>query len=498
MADKASLLFSPGVFTSSKGDDMHGFENRGLDVPQGRFTDTGRFGRMFPELRSLKVMTPPADVLGGAGPDGGPPGPMEAAGGGADNPRIKAGYTFLGQFIDHDLTLDATSILEQQIDLNATTNFRTPAFELDSLYGRGPGANPALYDTSNPGRFLLSEDGFDLPRNRQGTAIIGDHRNDENRIIGQLHVLFLKFHNRVINDFVTDASGRTRFEEAQTLVRRHYQWIVLNEFLVRTVGRAAVDEVLACTDRASAYDAYMPVEFSGAAYRFGHSQIRAFYPINEQGGAAIFPADPTAPPADTDLRGGRPLPEILRIDWARFFGANATRGKLIDTKLASQLLKLPNGVVPPDTSAADRSLAVRNLKRGIDLRLPAGQTIANFLVLPERLPDADVWTDVPGGIGLAPLWFYVLREAEFLHRGQHLGGIGARIVAQTFISILLADKASFLWQDRCWTPTLPRAREDRFTMTDLIKFALGDSSPEIEAEDVDDLPTELPPPPPSN
>jgi hypothetical protein len=477
-------------------EDMHGFENRGLSVPQGRFTDTGRFGRMFPELRSLKTMVPPADVLGGAGPDGGPPGPMEGPGGGVDNPRIKAGYTFLGQFIDHDLTLDATSILEQQIDLNATTNFRTPAFELDSLYGRGPGASPALYDRNCPSCFLLSEDGFDLPRNRQGTAIIGDHRNDENRIIGQLHVLFLKFHNRVMRDFTSDTGGRSRFEDAQTIVRWHYQWIVLNEFLVRTVGRAAVDAVLGSTDRAKVFSPYMPVEFSGAAYRFGHSQIRAFYPINAQGGAAIFPTDPTAPPADNDLRGGRPLPEILRIDWSRFFGVAATRGKLIDTKLAPQLLKLPNGVVPPDTSAADRSLAVRNLKRGVDLRLPAGQTIANFLALPERLPDSEVWTDVPGGAGLAPLWFYILREAEFLHDGQHMGGVGAHIVAQTFVDILLADKASFLWQDRNWTPTLPSAHPGRFTVTDLIKLALGDDAPDIEAEDVDNLPTELPPPAP--
>jgi hypothetical protein len=262
------------------------------------------------------------------------------------------------------------------------------------------------------------------------------------------------------------------------------------------VGRAAVEDVLAFTNRQLVGPAFMPVEFSGAAYRFGHSQVRAFYPINANAGAAIFPADPTAPPSDTDLRGGSPLPERLRIDWSRFFGVAATRGKLIDTKLAPPLLALPDGVVPPGTSAANRSLAVRNLKRGMDLRLPAGQTIANFLALPERLADADVWTNVPGGDGLAPLWFYVLREAEALHAGQHLGGVGGHIVAQTFINILLADKASFLWQNRNWKPTLPGATAGRFTVTDLINLALGDDAPDMEHEDVDNLPTELPPPPP--
>lgn len=462
---------------------MHGFDDRGIDVAQGRFVDTGRFGRMFPELRSLKKMTPPAEVLGAAA------GPMEAAGGGADNPRIKAGYTFLGQFIDHDLTLDATSILEQQIDLNATTNFRTPAFELDSLYGRGLAASPVLYDKDNPGRFLLSPDGFDLPRNQQGVAIIGDPRNDENRIVGQLHVVMLKFHNRVINDFATETDDRTRFEEAQTLVRWHYQWIVLNEFLVRTVGRAAVNAALANTNRALVVPAYMPVEFSGAAYRFGHSQVRAAYRVNDATVAPIFPANPEAPPADTDLRGGRPLPQALRIDWSNFFGSGATAGKLVDTRLAPPLLALPNGVVPPGTIAANRSLAVRNLKRGMDLRLPAGQTIADFLALQDRLPDGDVWTNVPDGKGLAPLWFYILREGEALHGGHHLGGVGAFIVAQTFVNILLADKASFLWQNRNWKPTLPGETPGRFTMTDLVKLALGASAPEMPLEDVDTLPS---------
>ena len=462
---------------------MHGLDVRGMDVPKGRFVENGRFGRMFPELRSLKVMTPGPEIIGGA------LGPMDAADGGTDNPRIKAGYTFLGQFIDHDLTLDATSILEQQIDLNATTNFRTPTLELDSMYGRGPGASPALYDSGSFGSFLLSEDGFDLSRNRQGVAIIGDPRNDENRIIGQLHVLMLKFHNRVINDIATSAGRNERFEEAQTLVRWHYQWIVLNEFLVRTVGRDVVDFVLANTDRSRVGDAYMPVEFSGAAYRFGHSQVRPGYRLNATTGLPLFPANPAAPPDDGDLRGGRPLPEPLRIDWSNFFGANAAPSKLIDTKLSRPLLALPDGVVPPGTDAPARSLAVRNLKRGMDLRLPAGQTIADFLDLPVRLHEGDIWPTVPGGTGPAPLWFYVLREAEVLHAGRRLGGVGAFIVAQTFINILLADKASFLWQNKGWRPTLPRERPDRFTMTDLVKFTLGADSPAITAEDVGSLPT---------
>ena len=120
---------------------MHGAPERGSAVPRGRFTETGRFGRMFPYLRSLHSFEPGPVALGRVGGrmDGGSPPPSDTS---QNNPRIKAGYTFLGQFLDHDVTFDPTSVLEQQIDPQATRNFRTPALELDSVYGLGPGAQP--------------------------------------------------------------------------------------------------------------------------------------------------------------------------------------------------------------------------------------------------------------------------------------------------------------------------------------------------------------------
>lgn len=130
---------------------IKGFDDRHHPVPRGRFEDAGRFGRMFPWLRSLRSFEPGPAVLGAATVDDGSgnivPGPMNGGSPGPgdtsqDNPRIKAGYTFLGQFIDHDVTFNPTSILERQIDPAATVNFRTPALELDSLYGTGPSSSP--------------------------------------------------------------------------------------------------------------------------------------------------------------------------------------------------------------------------------------------------------------------------------------------------------------------------------------------------------------------
>lgn len=474
---------------------MHGFEHRGLFVPSGAFTRTGRFGRMFPALPPLAEFRPGPAALGAIdGPmDGGAGAPTDPAQLAQNNPRIRAGYTFLGQFIDHDLTLDVTSVLERQIDPEATHNFRTPAFELDSLYGLGPSVQPYLYDGA--GEKLLHA-GHDLARNADGRALIGDPRNDENLIVSQLHLLFLKFHNAVVDKVVKPAglAGGAAFREAQRIVRWHYQWIVLHEFLPRLVGRRRVRRLLAEKPFRYHDDAFMPVEFSVAAYRFGHSQTRPGYLINRNGGpngspfaAVLFP-----PPQDQDaesLRGFRPVPQNHAVDWSAFFGPDGQGGaqpsKKVDIKLSSPMLHLPVGVVPADDPR--RSLATRNLQRGIDAGLPSGQDVAAMLAPSvARLTEAQIWKDVPGGGGPAPLWFYVLREAEVNAKGLRLANAGAEIVGRTFVALLDADPACFLNRDIGWRPTLPGARAGEFTMTDLANFTLGTAMPgEVVAALVD-------------
>jgi hypothetical protein len=304
--------------------------------------------------------------------------------------------------------------------------------------------------------------------------LIADPRNDENLIINQLHLTFLKFHNAVRR-----SGAASSFEDTQSVVRWHYQWIVLNEFLRLTVGDEAVDAALARPDPGSyAEEAFMPVEFAVAAYRFGHSQIRPGYRINRIGNgfaASIFPTDAGAPKpsktARTDLRGG-PVGPDFAVDWANFFGAGATRSNLIDTKLSEPLLNLPFTVVADSNlpnDAADRSLAVRNLKRGISFALPAGETIAAFYGIPALTREE--LGDHPGIEHGTPLWFYVLKEAEVRTGGAHLAGVGARIVAEVFVDLLRMDAASFLASDPGWTPTLPAATPGTFLMTDLIAIA---------------------------
>ena len=231
-------------------------------TPRSPFYDRGRFGRIFPSLPPFASDTRRVrQALAELGARGGPmdasvPNPDGTPGGrNFDNPNITAGFTYLGQFLDHDMTFDPTSSLARQQDPESIRNFRIPALDLDSIYGGGPDVSPHLYDrTVDRGRTtLLTEEipgslgasmgglaRFDLPRNSQMTALAADPRNDENLIVSQLHLAFLRFHNQVVADVREDAGPAVTadevFSEASRLVRWHYQWIVLHDFLDRTVS----------------------------------------------------------------------------------------------------------------------------------------------------------------------------------------------------------------------------------------------------------------------
>lgn len=303
---------------------------RAINILRSKFYDSGKFGRLFPFLPPFAQDTEKVRMalleIGkkGAGAI------MDQPANNLDNPNILAGFTFFGQFIDHDITFDPTSNLEQQNNPEAVENFRTPALELDHVYGGGPIVNPYLYDFKQGGiKFLVervSLDGNspnDIPRNSQNTALTNDPRNDENMIIGQLHLAFLKFHNAVV-DFVK-ADGVTApdqvFSEAQRLVRWHYQWIILNEYLPHIVGKPLVDNILEKGRKFYKWrnKPFIPVEFAVAAFRFGHSQVRPFYQVNDKFIAPIFDSSlDLANPDPNDLRGGKRAPRRF-VQWGNFF-----------------------------------------------------------------------------------------------------------------------------------------------------------------------------------
>lgn len=387
--------------------------------------------------------------------------------------NIPAGYTYFGQFVDHDITHDPTGLAQRQVDPDRILNFRTPRLDLDSVYGRGAGEQPYLYDNNDKGKLLVGNvEGTnlsDLPRNADGRALIGDMRNDENSMVSQLHLAFLKAHNALVQrqvDVDADIDRGVAFDRARKTLTRLYQWVVWNDFL----KRITVDEVLCCAlkleERCGGrkvwdmglddvykwkHQPFMPVEFSGAAYRFGHSMVRNSYQTNFphrgfQQFAPIF--DNSAGGNPDDLRGFRPMLRENVIQWDWFLQMATSQGpfpqmaRKIDTKLANALVHLHEG----PAGDADNVLAFRNMKRGVNLGLPSGIDVAKKLCLkPLNLSAGEPES----------LWYYILKEAETLpgtNGGQMLGRLGSTIVCATFAGLLKGDPCSFFNVDPCWTP----------------------------------------------
>lgn len=539
----------------------HGSPVRGLsNVPRSSIRDQ-RFGRLFRDLPPASFGDTDADAAKALTALGqsmiqpqDPPdefGALDKVLGAADddeNPDIPAGYTYFGQFVDHDITFDPASSLDRFNDPDALQDFRTPRLDLDSVYGSGPDDQPFLYDEDGAHMLLGvpkrgGSGGFDLPRNRNADglarrALIGDKRNDENVIVSQLQSTFLRFHNRVLDHLPGDRPLSERFLVAQQTVRWHYQWIVLHDFLPRIVGQETHEAIfkdfpskpihLDLYNPGGRY-AFIPVEFSVAAYRYGHSQVRPSYALNNPvgsslpgaprptqldnaGNSAPFFRVPIFSAADSlsaagatpeekrqldlaNLNGFRELPDFWSVDWGFFLDGVLPLNPTANSKLPQHSYKIDTQLVNPLQNLPDhqnqvpdlRSLPVLNLLRGWRMDLPSGQSVAHFLGL-EALTDEilfshedgaldalrkRVLTENPGLAGNAPLWFYILKEAEHLAGGKHLGPVGGKIVAEVLTGLVLADGQSFVSQWPTWTPTLPSATPGSFTLSDLVNYAIG-------------------------
>jgi len=519
----------------------HGKPLRGLMSTAKSPSFQGRFGRMFRSLPAATYGATDAQsraalmTLGAAMTSS-----FDAPKDGFDGEEsgIPALYTYFGQFIDHDITFDPMTTLIQHSDPDALTDFRTPALDLDNVYGRGPGDQPYMYDNGGP-KFLLGtplDNGApDLARNNANPAraLIGDPRNDENSIVSQFQALMLRFHNRVVDD-----NPGLDFPSLQKVVRWHYQWVIVYDFLTRIVSAPVLDGLKTNGQYEKKNlkffhwknDPFMPVEFSVAAYRLGHSMIRPGYRLNDDDSTLlpIFPIPPNTIdgiPAGilNGLTGFQAMAKNRGIDWGRFIDLagdvraygddpdnvnppNAAMKKRLqfayrlDTSVVTPLSVLPSSVAsdPPP------SLPQRNLLRGFELGLPTGQSVARAMgvtplkdeeIIIGKAVDAPSGDDVLGKLsdlpqlsaflGKCPLWTYILAEAGNTRTAvsipvqpamkistPQLGPVGGRIVAEVFLGMLFGDNDSFLSADPAWVPTIGKAGKN-FALRDIVAYALG-------------------------
>lgn len=446
-----------------------------------------RFGRMF----DLEPADHNQSFLRALGAPGGPMDESQAEKS-VESSSLSAGIAFLGQYIDHDITLDVRSTLDRTFEPQNLRNFRTPRLDLDSLYGGSREVVRFMYGREGEdvyprvgAKLLVGTDAFgeerdDLLRNRQGTAIIGDPRNDENLVISQLQLAFVQFHNKVVDILAEEEyseSTEELLEKAQELVRRHFQYLVLEEFLSQICEPDVVESVL---DDGREYftptkpsEVFIPVEFAGAAYRYGHSQIRQRYTVNDDHEDQLFYG-----PIENEALGTgfQPVDQDKTIEWKHFFRTtpreSPQRSRKIDPLIPPVLLKLPFVESTP-------SLAARNLLRGRTYGLPSGQAVADEIGAPILSNEqiglasfAEKFFSSSKGSNpdlKAPLWYYVLAEAREFHDGDRLGPVGSRIVAETLVGIVEADPSSYR-NTEDWTPSL----KSRRTSTSPGEFSIAD------------------------
>lgn len=436
----------------------------GLDAYCSRdhhYHDGDRFGRLFPNLPPLFTDPRVLDQLGAPG------GEMDGGSHGTVSQTNPVGMVFFGQFVDHDITLDVSSSLDNVNDPEDTRNVRTATLDLDCIYGMGPEAQPYLYHTSGPFKGVKLMTGAeigtgphtadDLPRVGD-VALIGDFRNDENRIVSQIQLHMIKLHNRICDDLHPAHEGKELYDEARRLCMWHYQWCVVHDFLTSICGEGVVSRILVeGRKHYTPKTAFIPVEFSVAGYRFGHAMVPM--KVQTQQGGNMFELFGTvlgkgfSPVADA--RAVTDMHEMFET----FENRTVQRAGRLDTKLASDLLALPAKVDPEG-----RSLATRNMIRGQSFLLPAGETVARAMGRPEaeieQVSDS-ARADEPGLQGGTPLWYYILKEADLIGRenldgtrvpGEGLGPVGATMVAETIIGLIELDPRSWLGSNRNWRP----------------------------------------------
>jgi Animal haem peroxidase len=458
--------------------------------------------------------------------------PLDPAPGAAlhgENDDIPAGYTYLGQFVNHDITNPTKAILLNNAKPAAD---RTPALDLDSIYGRGPAIDPGLYVPNGVDTGIKLETGPaihggddirtpNLPRKGQPgdpyrEPNIAEPRNDDNLNVAQIHASFIMFHNEMVDELRCMGVKQDLFAKAQEQVRWHYQWVVLWDFLTRICGGAAdITSRVGGLDTGSIAAPHfryyipsatpgVPLEFWAAAFRFGHAMVRPLYYLNDllagpvgttfepcHRRIPIFKYQSFADHPETDLRGGHYVPNNWKIAWNYFFpfgrqikpwtfnfcpSAPAQpidgpqKSMMLKPAITAALSKLPGAPGSPDVDLIENDLLLSAL-----LDVPSGQSVAEEMLL-TPLNASTLAAGVSGAFPTAmwtdtPLFYYVLREAEVERSGRSLGAVSRNIVVETLIGLLWDDLSSFLRKKPTWTPWAGARLNEPYTMAHFLTFA---------------------------
>ncbi|NKZ06287.1 peroxidase family protein [Actinomadura latina] len=413
-----------------------------------------------------------------------------------DLKTVPAGYTYFGQFLDHNITFQADATFDPGNDPKANPNYRSGRISLEHVYGLGPQTQSfQYYDNKDNGKFWIDPDrAYDVPRNDEGVPLIADPRNDNTVITIQLHLAFMKFHNAVVDMLIGQVPDKKLFAAAKQTVVWHYQWLVLHDWLSKIIEPNIFDQIQKNKGKffhPQPGPITLPVEFTVAGYRL-HSLVKERYQLNHRTEGHLF-----------HFR--KPFSRLSpddRIDWSYFFATGERTpqyAKKFNGKVVHTFLNMPGpidtpiewldnpvktmpipGVQPPEEYVPLRSIAVRNLLRGKAFRLPSGQAVAKKVIEAYKLgghpcTNEELGLTLDGFGSEAPLWYYVMKEGAVAAEGSTLGPVGSVLVGEVLFGLLRADPTSFLYHNEHdknheWKPVLG-AKPGVFTMADMLRVA---------------------------
>ena len=443
--------------------------------------------------------------------------------------NIPAAYTYFGQFVAHDISFfDVKGRNHQQhpscdfahgvnpkqfAKLDSTTaNNRGSQIQLDSIYNNAPLEDDEVHlklgavtkrdsaltiEMTDPFQDVLRD-----PINQ--SPVSGDPRNDNNVIVSQLHVAFVRAHNALVDLLLVNGIDRSIvFQEARKLLRQHYHHVLIADFLGRVSDKETLEEVRAQKQHLynpETNNQKLPLEFTVGAYRFGHSMVTSNYYYNDNlPGASFSSLVPLKMMRLTSAEGlMQSLPDSRVIQWKRFVFDRGSAiktdnpnfaGLLIPALIKQQFTVLnEKGEVLP----CEPNLAVMDLLRGYMLNLPTGQAVARLLIekgRQVRLLTADEMVGIATKrsaeqlkiltasefdfCNRTPLWFYVLAEAELINQGKTLGPVGTTIVAEVLLGLVRRSPDSILSQDGPYIEQFEplKTKSGKFRLEDLLRLA---------------------------
>lgn len=460
--------------------------------------------------------------------------------------RLPAAYTYFGQFVNHDISapvgdvtqqtdrpaplgvigavdppgLDRTERSSREVILANLANEHPEPMTLCSLYGDGPDStDPGIAGLYEPDRkrFILgvtrrapdsvftramidprwvvhAAGARDIPR-KDRRPLIADCRNDENVIISQLHLALMLFHNKAVAVLEPGHPDPADcFRAARRLVTLHYHWLILNDFLPKLLSPAVLGKPLANRPGRLSGRGEVPLEFTTAAFRFGHSMVGSAYDFNANFGVHGRIAKRGASLADLfdftsaqnmDGAGAdaQVLPDHWVIDWKRMTRARRPGGRglggaeRIDMIFARDMLSQ----IGSSQVTVHGSILFRNLMRGYHRRIPFGQRLAAACGVPP-LTSSEIRDVLPEGLRApaermgflteTPAWLYFLLEARVREGGERVGPAASHIIADTIVGLMQLNPGSLLHEEGgTWHPRQsPLAVPGTEGLTDLRRF----------------------------